>query len=315
MPGGPRIVCPRGRACCAGPARADHTATDFTLSPASPEAGASVNASSSTTLSYGTLTEDVKKTIGHFAPGLLANPEAVPHCRAGALGGRRLPGGHVIGSSQAVINGLVVEPGRIYNQELLADEAGRLGIIVDAATGQAVPDRSVLRAHHRRLRARRHPRRHSAADPRHPDHEAQLHAVRDRATGATSPAAPTSCSLKVSTGEAFGYEHNVSVGGPSSSYTPTRCETLPFKPTFDMRVGSPRHHRRAPAPADDGARHPAARRGGDPRQRRHAAVRDRPAPRRPGDGLHERPARGGRMSRRARRWARRTPRRRSSPRR
>ena len=39
-------------AVLAGPAQADHTATDFTLSPASPEAGASVNASSWTTLSY-----------------------------------------------------------------------------------------------------------------------------------------------------------------------------------------------------------------------------------------------------------------------
>ena len=49
---------------------------------------------------------------------------------------------------------------------------------------------------------------------------------------------PTSCSLKVSTGEAFGYDHPGSVSGPSDSYTPTNCDKLPFKPTFAMAVGS-----------------------------------------------------------------------------
>ena len=120
----------------AAPAHATHSATDFTLQPASPEAGASVNASSSTTLSYGrSLTEDVKKTIGHFAPGLLANPEAVPHCPQALYLADACPADTLIGSSQAVVNGLVTENGRIYNQELLAGEAGRLGIIVDTSTG------------------------------------------------------------------------------------------------------------------------------------------------------------------------------------
>ena len=31
---------------------------------------------------------------------------------------------------------VIDEPGRIYNQELLGDEAGRLGIIVDTAPGR-----------------------------------------------------------------------------------------------------------------------------------------------------------------------------------
>ena len=31
---------------------------------------------------------------------------------------------------------VIEETGRIYNQELLADEAGRLGIIVDTATDE-----------------------------------------------------------------------------------------------------------------------------------------------------------------------------------
>ena len=224
-------------AVLAGPAQADHTATDFTLSPASPEAGASVNASSSTTLSYGTLTEDVKKTIGHFAPGLLANPEAVPHCAQALWVADACPADTLIGSSQATINGLVVENGRIYNQELLADEAGRLGIIVDAATGKLFLTAPFY------VRTTGDYGLDGILDdiPRlTPGTQITKlsFTLFGTVNGRNFTRGPTSCSLKVSTGEAFGYEHNVSVGGPSSSYTPTKCEALPFKPTFDMRVGS-----------------------------------------------------------------------------
>jgi hypothetical protein len=219
------------------PAQADHSATDFTLSPASPEAGASVNASSSTTLSYGTLTEDVKKTVGHFAPGLLANPEAVPHCAQALWVADACPADTLIGSSQAVINGFVVEPGRIYNQELLADEAGRLGIIVDAATGKLFLTAPFY------VRTTGDYGLDGILDdiPRlTPGTQITKlsFTLFGTVNGRNFTRGPTSCSLKVSTGEAFGYEHNVSVGGPSSSYTPTKCEALPFKPTFDMRVGS-----------------------------------------------------------------------------
>jgi hypothetical protein len=223
----------------AAPAHATHSATDFTLQPASPEAGASVNASSSTTLSYGgSLTEDVKKTIGHFAPGLLANPEAVPHCPQALYLADACPADTLIGSSQAVVNGLVTENGRIYNQELLGGEAGRLGIIVDASTGKLF------------LTAPFYVRT---------DGDYGLDGILDdiprltpgtqitklsftlfgKAQGRNFTRGPTSCSLKISTGEAFGYEHDVSVSGPSSSYTPTECYRLPFKPTFAISAGSP----------------------------------------------------------------------------
>jgi hypothetical protein len=229
--------CALAVAVLATPAQADHTATDFTLTPASPEAGASVNASSSTTLSYASVTEDVKKTIGHFAPGLLANPEAVPHCPQALWVADACPADTLIGSSQAVITGLVVENGRIYNQELLADEAGRLGIIVDAASGKLFLTAPFY------VRTTGDYGLDGILDdiPRLIP-GAQITKLSftlfGTVNGRNFTRGPTSCSLKVSTGEAFGYEHNVSVSGPSSSYTPTNCEALPFKPTFDMRVGS-----------------------------------------------------------------------------
>ncbi|MGH2978449.1 MAG: hypothetical protein ACRDLQ_02270 [Solirubrobacterales bacterium] len=219
------------------PAQAEHTATDFTLTPASPEAGASVNASSSTTLSYGTVTEDVKKTIGHFAPGLLANPEAVPHCPQALWVADACPADTLIGSSQAVINGIVVENGRIYNQELLEGEAGRLGIIVDAASGKLFLTAPFY------VRTTGDYGLDGILDniPRlTPGTQITKLAFTLFGTvnGRNFTRGPTSCSLKVSTGEAFGYEHDVSVSGPSSSYTPTACERLPFRPTFEMRVGT-----------------------------------------------------------------------------
>ena len=179
----------------------------------------------------------MKKTIGHFAPGLLANPEAVPHCAQELWVADACPADTLIGSSQAVINGLVVEPGRIYNQELLADEAGRLGIIVDAATGKLFLTAPFY------VRTTGDYGLDGILDdiPRlTPGTQITKlsFTLFGTVNGRNFTRGPTSCSLKVSTGEAFGYEHNVSVGGPSSEYTPTKCEALPFKPTFDMRVGS-----------------------------------------------------------------------------
>jgi hypothetical protein len=222
-------------------ALATHTVTAFSVTPASTQAGASVNASSSTSLSYTNLTEDVKKTIGHFAPGLLANPEAVPHCPQALYLADACPPETRIGEAEADIQVFpappITERGRIYNQELLGSEAGRLGIIIDTA-----PSKSFL----------------TAPFFVRTNGDFGLDGVLDDIArvapgvqvtrlsftlygtvgGRNFTRGPTSCSLKVSTGEAFGYEHTDSVSGPSSSYTPTGCDTLPFKPTFAISVGS-----------------------------------------------------------------------------
>ena len=124
-------------------AAADHTviATDFALTATDHTAGASPNATSWTTLEYPGVpnTDDIKKTVGHFAAGMLANPEAVPHCKQELYLADACPADTRIGESIARIHVLppagpvVEERGRIFNQELLADEAGRLGIIVDTS--------------------------------------------------------------------------------------------------------------------------------------------------------------------------------------
>jgi hypothetical protein len=218
------------------------TVTDFTLSPASPDAGASVNASSSTSLAYSNETEDVKETIGHFAPGLLANPEAVPHCPQSLYLADACPADTRIGDAEAQIDAFpptlpVIEKGRIYNQELLGSEAGRLGIIVDTTPKSFLTAPFYVRS----------------------DGDYGLDGVLDDITrltpgtqitrlsftlygvvnGRKFTRGPTNCSLHVSTGEAIGYDDPTPVkDGPASSYTPTNCDKLPFKPTFSIAVGS-----------------------------------------------------------------------------
>jgi hypothetical protein len=227
------------------------TVTGFTLSPAAPDAGASVDASSSTSLSYSDPTEDVKKTIGHFAPGLLANPEAVPHCPQAQFLADVCPADTLIGSSSGEIDVLpntgVIQgvSGRIYNQELLAGEAGRLGIILDTpvtktfltapfyvrSDGDYGLD-GVLDDLPRALT------QFGVGNTQIKNLSFTLFGV---VNGRRFTRGPTNCSLHVSTGEASGYDDPTPVkDGPTSSYTPTNCDKLPFKPTFSISVGSRR---------------------------------------------------------------------------
>ena len=78
-------------------------ATDFKLTASSFAAGASPDATSYTTLTYPGVpnTDDIKHTIGHFAPGMVANPEAVPKCPRDVYLADDCPANTLIGSSEA----------------------------------------------------------------------------------------------------------------------------------------------------------------------------------------------------------------------
>jgi hypothetical protein len=231
------------------PAAPAITVTDFTLSPASPDAGASVDASSSTSLSYSNATEDVKKTIGHFAPGLLANPEAVPHCPQAQYLADACPADTLIGSSSGEIDivpntGVTTAvTGRIYNQELLAGEAGRLGIILDT------PGTKTFLTAPFYVRSDGDygldgvlddlPRALTQLGVGNTQIKKLSFTLFGVVNGRKFTRGPTNCSLHVSTGEASGYDDPTPVtDGPVSSYTPTNCDKLPFKPTFSIAVGS-----------------------------------------------------------------------------
>ena len=85
--------------------------------------------------------EDIKHTIGHFAPGLVANPELVPKCPREVYLADQCTPDMLIGSSEADLDVLpptgtiLTERGRIYNLMQQGTEAGRLGIIIDAVGG------------------------------------------------------------------------------------------------------------------------------------------------------------------------------------
>jgi hypothetical protein len=226
------------------------TVTDFTLTPAARDAGASVNASSSTSLAYSNITEDVKKTIGHFAAGMIANPEAVPHCPQAQYLADSCPADTLIGSAAGEIDALpnthttVSVSGRIFNQELLADEAGRLGIILDTT-----PTKTLLTAPFY-VRSNGDYGLDGVLDdlPRsltstglvgNTQIDKLSFTLFGIVNGRKFTRAPTNCALHVSTGEAIGYDDPTPVtNGPVSSYTPTNCDKLTFKPSFSMTVGS-----------------------------------------------------------------------------
>jgi hypothetical protein len=244
------LRCAVALAALAAPATAaaDHTvvATDFRLTATSHVAGASPDATSWTTLEYpGTPnTDDIKHTIGHFAPGMVANPEIVPKCPRDVYLADNCPADTLIGSSKARVHVLppvgpvVTEPGRIYNVVQQGTEAGRLGIVIDA-TSKAF------------LEAAFYVRNKSdyGLDGDLDNLPRTLFGVGDiqirhleftlfgTVQGRRFTRGPTSCSLKVSTGEGEAYDHPGFVAGPSDSYTPTDCDKLPFAPTFAMSVG------------------------------------------------------------------------------
>ncbi len=230
-------------------AAANHTvvATDFRLVASSTAAGASPDASSWTTLTYPGIpnTDDIKHTIGHFAQGLVANPEAVPKCPRAQYLADSCPADTLIGSSEADVHVLppvgpvLTEHGRIFNEELQGSEAGRLGIIVDTA-----PTKTFLEApFYVRNTGDYGLDGHLDNLPRTIAGIGDIQIRRLKFTlfgtvqGRNFTRGPTSCSLKVSTGEGEAYDHGGFVAGPVDSYTPTDCDKLPFRPTFAMSVG------------------------------------------------------------------------------
>jgi hypothetical protein len=224
--------------------------TDFSLTASTPDVTVSPDASSTTGMSYSDTTEDVKKAIGHFAPGMLANPEGVPHCPESLFLADACPADTLIGSAGGEIDALpntraiVSVHGRIYNEELLADEAGRLGIILDTAptkTWMTAPFyvRSkgdygldgILDNLTRSLTG--------IGSVGNTQIDRLSFTLFGTVNGRRFTRAPTNCALHVSTGEVYGYDDPTPVAdAPPSSYTPTNCAKLPFKPTFAMTVGS-----------------------------------------------------------------------------
>ncbi len=175
---------------------------------------------------------------------MVANPEAVPKCPRDVYLADNCPPETLIGSSEADVHTLppvgpiLTEPGRIYNVVQQGSEAGRLGIVVDAVSKVFLEAAFYVR---------------NTGDygldgdldnlPRTIGGIGDIQIRRLKFTlfgtvqGRKFTRGPTSCSLKVSTGEGEAYDHPGFVAGPVDSYTPTNCDKLPFAPTFAMSVG------------------------------------------------------------------------------
>ena len=300
------LLCAAALAAWPAQAAANHTvvATDFRLTASSHVAGASPDASSWTTLTYPGVpnTDDIKHTIGHFAPGMVANPEIVPKCPRDVYLADNCPADTLIGSSEADIHVLppvgpvLTEHGRIYNVVQQGTEAGRLGIIVDAASKAFLEAAFYVRN-----------KGDYGLDGDLDNLPRTLFGVGDiqirrlkftlfgTVQGRRYTRGPTSCSLKVSTGEGEAYDHPGFVTGPSDSYTPTDCDKLPFAPTFAMSVGDKGSTGERQKPPLNVTVTQKAWEAGILGNGVTAAVRDRPEPARLHDDLHARAERGRRL--------------------
>ena len=215
------------------PARADHTivATDFALTANDHQAGASPNASSWTTLTYPGLpnTDDIKKTIGHFAPGMLANPEAVPHCKQELYLADACPADTRIGESVARIH--VLPPAGPVSRRRAASTTRscsptRRGGSASSWTRRP-PRRSSLRRSTcapRRLRAGRIlddlPRSIAGIGDIQILHLGFT--LYGTVQGRNFTRGPTSCTLKVSTGDGYAYDHPGPISGPPTEHVHAR---------------------------------------------------------------------------------------------
>jgi hypothetical protein len=215
--------------------------------PSTLQAGANPDAGSFSTFTYPNATEDVKTALTNFAPGLLGNPEAVPKCPESALqagGGSCVSS--IIGTSRLDVNFaggppflIPSFPGTVYNAEPLGNEPGRLGVVTVVGANtlvSSIPFEITPRG------ASDYGLTGTLTDISRlpaPPANLQVTGLGFVLNGSTNKYVrnPTSCVAGTATGQAAGYDDPTLVDGPSYTFTPTGCDTVPFTPTVSMQIG------------------------------------------------------------------------------
>jgi hypothetical protein len=220
--------------------------------PSTLQAGANADAGSFTTFSYPhPSTEDLKTALTNFAPGLLGNPEAVPKCSEAALqaGGATCPAASTIGTSRLDVivaaNGAPFAipsfPGTVFNAEPLGNEPGRLGVVTPTALGtlvSSIPFEITPRGASDYGLTGTLTNINRLSSPPFPA-DLQVSALGFVLNGSINNYVrnPTSCIAGTATGQAIGWDDPTVVDGPSYTFTPTGCDSVPFTPTVAMQIG------------------------------------------------------------------------------
>jgi hypothetical protein len=237
----------------AAPAAADVSLDEFTIPPASTNAGGHPDVTIVQRMSYTTRADDVKDSFVRLAPGLLGNPQNADFCGPDQFAADTCPDGSQIGTvtAQVTIYTLIpltpgvpdTVPGAAYNLPPEGTEPARVGLILRPPIGDKVflesaavltlgPDGYGLETNF-------------TDQPRTaitPLDQVQIDEVSLTFVGRGSEGAfmrmPTACNTATSVGRASSYD-SAAVSEKTSAFTPTDCATLGFNPRASGSVGAP----------------------------------------------------------------------------
>ena len=249
--------------CGVSGAQAAVNVTSFTATPSTTLAGGHPNFTTSASFSYSNGTDDLRSVNVDLPPGLLGNPRAVPHCTVAQLNSDSCPAGSRVGTTSvtAKIDLPLVPPvtssGDVYVVDPLGNEPARIGMVVRpvggllgkfAMSGAArvhVPGDFGLSVRFDDLPRTLPPLAGVVRVP------VTIQGLRLTLNGLVSGGAaafmtnPTSCQAATTRFQATSYESGTP-SGRSSSFTPTDCAGVPFKPALAFALYTQRANTPAP---------------------------------------------------------------------
>jgi hypothetical protein len=236
------------------------TLEEFTVTPASTQAGSHPDVTIFQRLSFSSASDDAKDTFVRLAPGLLGNPQNAALCSREQLrSSAGCPASARVGTVQVTATIHPLPPllslpgvqinGTVYNLRPVGDEPARLGLKLQpfelpAPLPQALPPVYLESPVYLRPGADGIGLESVFADqPREQDGlNIQITAVRltflGQASRGTFMRMPTSCGPATSLGRVNSYEVPSTFVERSFSFTPTGCEQLGFAPTASGALGS-----------------------------------------------------------------------------
>jgi hypothetical protein len=254
----------------AGPASAAVTLDQFTVTPASPQAGSHPDVTIFQHLSPSSTDDDAKDTFVRLAPGLLGNPNSAALCTSATLrSDAGCPAAAKVGTVQVTANIHLMPPlisladqvidGTVYNLRPTGGEPARLGLKLQSLAlppplPAALPPVYLESPVYLRPGAdgiglesvfADQPREQSGLN-------IQITSVRltflGKASNGTFMRMPTSCGTATSLGRVNSYLAPATFSERTSAFTPVGCDTLGFAPTASGSLGSPTATRKGSFP-------------------------------------------------------------------
>ncbi|HET8672867.1 MAG TPA: hypothetical protein VFL87_04465 [Thermoleophilaceae bacterium] len=229
-------------------ARADVTVTGFSVTPTTTAAGAHPDVTVHEAFSYSTGSDSVKKTLLHFPPGLLGNPQATALCPVADFQNDSCAANTQVGTTTvtAAIGGLLpaAQQGKIYNLVPDASHPAVLGIVVSTTAGKIflTSPISLRTATDFGIDSPVDNTPNTAGPLNTP---IQITAVDltlfGNPPGGKGPfmSNPTSCKPATTTLDAVSWDAQDKTAHGTSTFTPTACDQLAFAPKLRASMGAP----------------------------------------------------------------------------